>query len=532
VGDPTKVGEDHKILNSISTIRCDCDCAIAQDGLGPAPNNAIQLVGIVFRRAHVINTCLKNAHNALCNRHLRAAQYPIERYPATDTSFLRLVLHQLREEYHTYLHVVPGDEWHERWNREKIRAIETSIAEDDPGVGELKSHIKREVYREKVVGKMPTKARLIQAHTNLRAAFEVAHCYHAWAHALKVVSAREHVIEGIVFRVRYASGLSHDDIGDLMTEWESERQNWPYTVYYERDGVNWDASRQTPVFQHLIEIYSAIDPVLGQHAAGGVNCVGFVRIKKQGGIKYTVRGTRKSGHQDTSSGNSADNLESTLQTVLLARKVTGAGIRRVEGLVLGDDLLLLLCLDHMIDVTALETALIDADKASGIEPEARCLTNVFDVSFISLSFYPRFDGTIAAGPKIGRVLSGLFWTHRSVTYNECPKYQTAVAQAFLPLYGDCPLVGTVLKRHTHPKLVASGYAQYLDPNGYWLAPLAQRGGVDWHQYFMCKYGLLPGWEQSVVRSIKHDFCVLQTAVTDVIIDNDLADLPDRPLWGK
>lgn len=438
----------------------------------------------------------------------------------------------LRDEYHMYLHVVPGDEWHSRWNREKIQAIETSIAEEDPGEGELKSHIKREVYREKVVGKLPTKARLIQAHTTLRAAFDIAHCYHAWAHALKIVSSRMWNFEGIDFRVRYASGLSHDEIGDLVLEWEAERLNWPMSVYYERDGVNWDASRQPVVFDHLIDVYHEIDPVLGRHASHGVNCVGFVRVKKQGCIKYTVRGTRKSGHQDTSSGNSADNIEATLQTVLIAKRNTGAGIRRVEGVVLGDDLLLLLCCDGEVQVPVLEAALIEADKASGIEPEARCLMNVYDTSFISLSFYPRLDGTIAAGPKIGRMLSGLFWTHRSVTYTECPKYQTAVAQAFLPLYGDCPLIGTILKRLTHPKHVAAGYAQYIDPNGYWLAPLSTRGGVDWHQYFMCKYGLLPGWEQGVVRAIRDDICVVETLVTDLIIDRDLADLPDRELWGK
>lgn len=441
------------------------------------------------------------------------------------------MLPSLIEEFHAYLRDHGLGEWRLGCTRAKLDAIDHSVAWEDDSRGRLKSHIKREVYREKEVGKYPTKARLIQANATERGAYEFADEYRAWSMALKAVSREVHMIRHVEFRVAYCSGMTLDDIGEFVTamrDLASARNQ--KILWRERDGVNWDSSRQTPIREFIARIYGRIDPRLGRHAQGRIKAKGTVRCKDSPPLRYYVDGTVKSGDPDTSSGNSADNIESVAQSVEHMSSEYFDSLRRVEGLVLGDDLLAGYFFDVNcdVDVGNFGKELDSIDAMCGIEPESRIFTNPLDTSFISASFYPRHDGTIAAGPKVGRMLSGLFWTHVPVSEKQRKSYTTEVAQAFLPFFGDCPLLGSLLKMHSHSCRIANVYKPYM------LDMMPSRGGVDWNTYFELRYRLLPGWEDRIVRAIRSGppVAIWHDSVTDMIIDQDLADPMSRWLVGS
>lgn len=433
----------------------------------------------------------------------------------------------LRAEYDQYHYHTPLSAWKKKWTMQKLKSIQNSITFDSCDNGSLNSFLKMEVYREKMIGKLPAKARLIQAYRNEHASFCEVHKYQSFAHSLKVVSAQTHLINGVKYTIRYASGMSHDDISNFVNDCEQLRAAYHTSFYYERDGVNWDASRGKSVMLYLHTILRSIDTVLGDHFYGGIKCKGTAIVKKKM-IKYVVDGTRKSGHQDTSSGNSADNMETVYQAVLLWPTTLRDALREVRGLVLGDDLWVIYYFDAKIDPILLYDSCMNGDKACGVEPEARVFDNVFDTSFISLSFYPTFDGRVAAGPKIGRMLSGLLWTHHAIPAKYLKRYRTEVCQPFLPMYKDCPLIGSWLRQHISSTHVANSFIDQLlshSVNQY----LSKGVEIDWNNYFSSRYGLLPGWERGIVRDMRSapPYSIIQNAVTDIIIDQDLCDIGDR-----
>lgn len=446
-------------------------------------------------------------------------------------SFLDAILAHLRSGFYDYLRDHGLGEWRQGCSRVKLDAIDHSVAWEGDSRGRLKSHIKREVYREKEVGKLPTKARLIQANATERGAYEFADEYRAWSMSLKSVSREVHHIQHVEFRVAYCSGMTLDDVGDFVTAMRDLAvARGQKILWRERDGVNWDSSRQKPIREFIAKVYAKIDKHLGRHAQGRISAKGSVQLKNSPPLRYTVEGTVKSGDPDTSSGNSADNIESVAQSVEHMSSKYFDALRRVEGLVLGDDLLAGYFFDvnYEVDVDAFGKELDSIDAMCGIEPESRIFDNPLDTSFISASFYPRHDGTIAAGPKIGRMLSGLLWTHVPISEKRRKSYTTEVAQAFLPFFGDCPLLGSLLKMHTHSCSVANIYKPYM------LNMMPSRGGVDWNTYFEMRYRLLPGWEDRIVRAVRSGppVAIWQDPVTDVIIDQDLADPMSRWLVGS
>lgn len=440
----------------------------------------------------------------------------------------------LVKEYDHYMVVHLGDAWREKWPQSKLAIVDHSLQWDVIRAGRVKAHLKREVLREKVTGKLPTKARMIQAYETEADSFVIAQRYDALAYALKRVSAETHVRGHIKHTIRYAAGMNHQAISDLATKWD-RMGRFRCVLFYERDGVNWDSTRQKPVKHYLADgVYAKIDQTLGEHARSGIKCTGVVCIKKQGTLKYEVDGTTKSGHRDTSSGNSADNMECAVSAVESLPDFLYESIEEVEGLVMGDDLWLAFLLKWPVDTDAFLSAMVAGDQACGIEPEARIFTNVLDTSFISMSFYPAVDGTIIAGPKVGRMLSGLYWTHQPVHPKLHQKYITAVSQVFLHLFGDCPLVGRLLRQHINRRLIATAFLEDFDKKqAYWASQFVTEGHVDWDQYFTMRYGLLPGWHKPAERAMRTQKCaIIQSLETDIIIDQDLADIGDRWLWGK
>jgi hypothetical protein len=166
-------------------------------------------------------------------------------------------------------------------------------------------------------------------------------------------------------------------------------------AYYERDGKNWDATMQEMHAQLRVSIYACLDPEL---AAFAQRCM-HVRGKFRRGpdvFEYMLRWTVKSGHSDTTLGNTLVNL------AIAAAAFTAAGVR-ASVIAAGDDLLVACYSDYDADVIA------RAEARMGIVPEYRKFTTVEDCSFVSGVFLRARD-VLWFVPKLGRLMSRLWWT--------------------------------------------------------------------------------------------------------------------------
>jgi hypothetical protein len=134
------------------------------------------------------------------------------------------------------------------------------------------------------------------------------------------------------------------------------------------------------------------------------------------GVHYTVRGTRKSGDNNTSEGNSElDGLFhlysfACCEAVHTNRHVLNVGPRDVKShmIVLGDDNLSFVPRSVMENLALVEQTL----RELGINPKLKLRLNPNEAEFCSSRFWPCTVGgesTRVLGPKIGRMLGRLGW---------------------------------------------------------------------------------------------------------------------------
>lgn len=301
-----------------------------------------------------------------------------------------------------------------RWPLAKQEAILTSRREDDLKPGRLKAMVKKEAHHKKL-----TKARLIQYYPNLRTQSEFG-----WLFSLlqKSVFAWANGFEFRGIRITFASGMSGDDLSEWMTR-VHDRFGQPW--FYERDGKNWDSSMQR--FHHDLKmlLYAAVDPAFAAFVEAGFVSMGMVPFE-DGVFKYRICGTVKSGHNDTTLGNSLINAMIALEA-LVAMGLEG------EILVAGDDLLVA----TRVDPTGLDVV----ERSLGITPEWRVFRDYLDVSFISGVWLRGSDGFLFL-PKLGRLFARLWWTVHPPPPRKMEAYRASVTRglrtacAGVPLYDD------------------------------------------------------------------------------------------------
>jgi hypothetical protein len=396
------------------------------------------------------------------------------------------------------------DAWILKWPPQKQINIARSIEDDDIYASKVNLMVKREV-----LPKYPTKPRGIQFYPNLATQakfgpefFSLQKTYTEWFQ-------RREVAPGI--RVTFASGMNAVDLGSWMT---SVLEDVADPHLYERDGESWDATMQRP---HLILRKTAYD-VAGDDFLKFVDD-GFSVVGKspRGALRYKLVGTVKSGHNDTTLGNSLVNA------MIVATAMRDQGLRG-DIIVAGDDLLAVIQGDFD------EHALAKRESSLGIKPKYRKFDNPLDVSFISGVWF-RANGSWVFTPKPGRLLSRLFWTVRPPLPKHRLAYNNGIAAGLRPTCAHMPIIGTFLAIHT-----TEGVAP-ITPYGreymlaVWESPVSysELGMMD---SFCARYDLtLDDVLSAEIFLAQHagKIGIVQHPVLTRLMEVDLADIADRPL---
>jgi len=334
---------------------------------------------------------------------------------------------------------------------------------------------------------LPKKARGIQFCTNLRTAYEHAVMQTSFCHALADATNDEVEYKGVKFYLRYTASMTPEEIGSFATESEGRRAMFADSFLDERDGKNWDANVQRAHRWALAGWYGKFSPELQKMALEQIKVTG----RYANGpvlVKYSIDGTVKSGHWDTSSGNGALNIEITAQAI--AGLSQALRPREVRGLAMGDDLLLWLYFDHPVDPRSYYQEINEREAKLGIHPVRGLFRDVLHVSFCSMGFYWTDRAQLVALPKVGRCFAKLFWTVTPLR-NRCPaRLASTVAHAFLPAYHTYKPMRAFLKHHT---AVAPLEVDIRDQMPYVLREhaLPRTTGVLWDEAHVVKYGLTP-----------------------------------------
>jgi len=230
-------------------------------------------------------------------------------------------------------------------------------------------------------------------------------------------------------------------------------------------------------------------------------------------LRYIMRHTVKSGHNDTSLGNSIINAA----VAFYAMKKLGYSCSII---VAGDDLLI--ACYSVVDGTVVARA----ESELGIMPEARCFTSFAQTSFISGIFLSD-SGSIKFVPSPGRLLARLWWTTKPPPPKKVAEYTRSIVRGLLPVCHGLPIIRVFLNAfdsegptHVSEKGYAFRGAHYTFSDGV-LSSFAARYGLSVHEVLDCEVWL---------RTLPCAPLVLSHPVLSRIVAVDTADIGDRD-WG-
>lgn len=455
--------------------------------------------GLVSGMVHVPTKCICNSLNALRFRHLKDAPFCSSKFDLAVPyfeQFYSLVL----DEY--MRRIIPmTDEWITRWPLPKQENIQSSMWIDPMRPNKIQAFLKREVYHNVI-----KKCRLIQGYKNLRTQAAFAPIFATLQKSFASVFDGSLVVDGI--SVAFASGMTVNQLGEWM-----DRAKTRKSVFYERDGANWDSCMQR---QHmrLKELFFKI---------GGVDFLKFVKDCENisGSIRtpefnvfYKVKGTTKSGHNDTSLGNSIINAGIAIE-VMKRMGLTG------HILVAGDDLLI--AMDR--DFDSIVFAQYEAE--CGISPEYKKFYNWSSVSFISGVWYPRPDGTTFFGPKPGRLFKRLFWSVKDIPQKKVDIFKHSICHSLLLTTREIPVLSVFLESNDPGGQVTMTLEHSYEK--YELVRGASREELI--IFFSSKYGLLASEITDCEEFLRHNsgkVGLVTHPTLEVMSKYDLCEVVDRP----
>lgn len=418
---------------------------ITFDELGPCvrtDQKGAKLLGFSTGLAGVCRSCICNFQNALAVRH-GAAQ------PKIKTAWKAATL--LAEDLSTVVgrHFALEDgkwfnDWILKWPQTKQALIAESFRQDEYLPDRVKSFIKREVSK---IDDIITKARAIQGYANLHSQSRFGPLFYALQKAFTTVLKRykvpEHITGGRVIRLTAGSGMNPEDLGQFMSDCLMDYHD-PY--FYERDGKNWDATQQRAHHDLKRRFYSRALPRTGhvadflRHIQSGFKVKGCARFKN-GFVRYSLTGTVKSGHNDTTLGNTLVNLSIALEAAVRL----GVDCDIIAN---GDDLLVIVEGDFD------ESDFAAKEAEYGIVPTFAKFHNYWQVEFCSNIFIPigyRADHPealrILAIPKPGRILQRTFWTVNPPGKKKEKEYMHSVTTGLMRVLHAVPIVNTFLTLH-------------------------------------------------------------------------------------
>jgi hypothetical protein len=404
------------------------------------------LMGIAFSPAIVCRPCACNVRHALHTRHL-AARPPATRAFFWSTPIIESFLPEVTQRYRAM--VVNYDKWILKWPEAKRRQITLSERQDPVVPGKVKVMLKREHVRSSRRG------RLIQFYKTLATQSRFGRELFFLQHAYSQMLYRYEVAPGL--RLTFACGMNSTQLGKWMEEVMAAVKN---PRFYERDCRSWDATVNHEMHKVKIAAYNVGIPGLTEF----INACEKVVGKWSDGvsfIRYTSNGCTKSGHNDTTLGNSLMNAAITIEAAI------HFGIRG-EIIVCGDDML-------FVTEGPIDAAAFAAYEASfGVLPEYKVWEHVEQCSFISGLWVPNGSG-YSFVPKLGRLLGRLMWTTNPPSRKKEGDYMFSVVEG-MRIFHETPIVRALLRTHWRPgKLMETGRsrvyrgAQPAPLNWTWIA---------------------------------------------------------------
>lgn len=455
----------------------------------------------------VARSCQCNGLNALIYRHGAEAPRVLRKFGDYSAAIARLKI-----EY-VMLPLDVHDGWLTKWPASKQAAILRSVDYDAMQPHRLKTFIKREGGHAR-----PKKGRLIQGYGTLSAQEFCAREFRCFQKALTAMFDVEgYELKPGVF-VTFGSGLSASDIATWATK---ARARYATPWFYERDGKNWDSTMQRPHHELKLSFARAVSARLADFMEASYKCTGVARFGSGTNttlLVYKLTGTVKSGHNDTSSGNSLINA------AISAEVFSKLGLR-ASVIVAGDDMLAVVDGDFDVDQVVAEEA------AYGIVPEAAKFSDLADVTFISACFLTEGESVVFV-PILGRLLLRLWWTTKPPKENVFD-YMYGVACGLKASVGEIPLysdfLDPVLRRGCDNQLRAQEARRVrwehsafgddgVPPTGFGAA-LAMRYGISSED--LRSFG-------QFLRDLPTEPTYAWHPVSDIIIARDCAEVDRRP----
>jgi len=359
------------------------------------------------------------------------------------------------------------------------------------------------------------KARIIQGYYLTVAGSVWGASYAAYQKTICQVVSQEPLKLNHAYHCRIGCGMNMTDIAD----WMYDALQRPGTkTFYERDGKSWDATMNEDHLNLANEAMDEMDPAFARFNRQCYNAYGKY-VHGNSFVKFTSKTTRKSGHYDTSSGNSYINL----LIIINALEELG-GFVSADIIVMGDDMLAILH-DATSDVSRLSTI----EETYGITPKARVFTCVYDVTFVHGQWYPTHDDKLAFGPFISRTLVKLLWTIRPIIPKEEAAWVNTVCESFVPFFHDCPILGLFLRKQISSGSRVTNLREKVDfmrKNDHRVTQ------IDWDKYFMLKFGVSrldceP--VEDMIKKVKlHEPTLIIDPLVDFMYSVENGDISDRP----
>lgn len=490
-GDERLLGKHCKITERPK--KCDRDDQKGAELLGPAT-----------RLAWTCRSCGCNAHNAMCNRHGCVRPVPTKGFEYAN-DYIDGSLDEVMMDYDVH-YSENSHLWLGKWPLVKQEAIAGSVRLDEVLPSRVKNMVKREHQSTK-----PKKARCIQFYKNLATQAEFGPEFTSLQKAYcKSWRRRKHGYDDV--RVTIGSAMNSKQLGDWMEDVLSDYSD-PH--FYERDGKAWDAT-MGPIHHKLkMRAYSKMPQPFQDFVDSCYKVRGTGVYRDGSRLVYSVDGTVKSGHNDTTLGNCIVNA------MIAAEACKRLGLK-ADIIVVGDDLLVIVEGDFD------EHALAEEEAALGIKPEYRKFDDVEDVSFISGHWVTLRRGGYIFAPKLGRLLARLHWTTTPPPAKHLAPYLRGVYSGIaatchsLPVYSALsPVTEGSVKNVDLRKVEIYGTEQLQ---------YCREDVLDWFQRkYHCSVAQIEELEAELAdRSPR----ILRSDFIDVIETVDLNDIAERTCVGE
>jgi hypothetical protein len=333
--------------------------------------------------------------------------------------------------------------WITKWPEKKRRQIYESVRLQSVAPDYVGAFVKNEVNH-----KVPTKGRLIHPYLTMSTQEFMARELTCFQKALAILDDYEYS-PGIYLTA--GSGRT----ARYLAEW-AMRVAW-VSLWYEQDGVTWDARLGLEHHKAKMRFLRACDPQMAAFVESCYKTKAMVRDRKgEPMFQYCLDGTVRSGHNDTTSGN-------TLINLLVAGVMLKRAHLRGRAIAAGDDLLVQIDASSLAgrspNQVAEQLRVLVAEY--GIKPESRIFSDLSSATFISARWL-EVGGSLRFVPLMGRLVSRLWWTVQRVPPRLIEAYKRGVCLAVRAVTGELPIAHGLTQSHANP-----GEVYYPSKNG-WL----------------------------------------------------------------